>query len=31
MESLNENPLGVSALAGTSFNIDKAIQQKIKF
>ncbi len=28
MESLNENPLGVSALAGTSFNIDRSYTTK---
>ena len=28
MESLNENPLGVSALAGTSFNIDRNFTTK---
>ena len=29
MESLNENPLGVSALTGTSFNIDRDYTTKI--
>ena len=28
MESLNENPLGVAALAGTSFNIDRNYTSK---
>ena len=28
LENLNENPLGVAALSGTSFNIDRFLQQK---
>ena len=28
LESLNENPLGVAALAGTSFNIDRSYTTK---
>ena len=31
IENLNENPLGVCALAGTSFNIDKLYIQKLGF